>query len=843
MKKTIIKGCVFAATFIVVLLMSSLFLNKGNTDMTAEMKLPELPLVYINMGGEHVNMMHGFLSPMEEKYMKESIMPIGPDRKLSISVKKYDQTVDSMAFEVRSVDGSRLVENTEITNFRMDGENITADIVLKDLIDEKTEYSLTFLLNLEDGRCARYYTRIIQADGYGVKEKLAFVRDFSAATFHEDWPSGFEGNLEPNSEGDNSTLSKVNIHSSASQIGWAGLTVEQLTEPVFTIRDITEQTASVTVEYIVSYMRQEKETFAVVDEVYRVRQGTDGTMYLLDFERRMSDIFSEDKSAFVGDKIALGITDPNVEMMESDGGKILAFAQAGVLYSLNMTDNKLSKLFSFYDPNGKDERSFYGGHEFKILQVDEEGNVFFMVYGYISRGRREGYTGAEVYLYNNSLNTVEELAFIPTLKAPEIFKAEVEQLAYVNGKNELYMLLDSQFICIHLDRQTVEVVAENLNGDSYQVSESNRMIVWPDQGKKYESTSLTLMNLNSTEQVTIDAGSGNYIMALGFMNEDLVYGMARISDVSLDDTGKMVFPMYQIKIQDENGKVLKTYEKAGVYVTGCSMNENQIILDRVEKDGEGNFVPCENDQIVSGVVDVQRSNKIITIPLEEYKNITEIQMKSDLDGKKLKFLTPKEVLYEGSREIQIPQSQIAEESYYVYSPGGEVTIMSAAGEAINLANDIAGTVMGESGAYIWRRGRLNVKNQIMAIEGVPVTEEKNSLAVCLDSLFSYEGIMRNSEYLLAQGKTVQEVLEENLDGMQVLDLSGCSLESVLYYPDREIPVLAILGDGNAVLIIGFNEKNVVLMNPEMGSVYKMGMNEAAQWFEETGCHFLSYVKK
>lgn len=111
------------------------------------------------------------------------------------------------------------------------------------------------------------------------------------------------------------------------------------------------------------------------------------------------------------------------------------------------------------------------------------------------------------------------------------------------------------------------------------------------------------------------------------------------------------------------------------------------------------------------MVDVQRSNKIITIPLEEYKNITEIQMKSDLDGKKLKFLTPKEVLYEGSREIQIPQSQIAEESYYVYSPGGEVTIMSAAGEAINLANDIAGTVMGESGAYIWRRGRLNVKTR------------------------------------------------------------------------------------------------------------------------------------
>ena len=60
---------------------------------------------------------------------------------------------------------------------------------------------------------------------------------------------------------------------------------------------------------------------------------------------------------------------------------------------------------------------------------------------------------------------------------------------------------------------------------------------------------------------------------------------------NLDDTGKMVFPMYQIKIQDENGRVLKTYEKSGVYVTGCSMNEDQIILDRVEKDGEGILSP------------------------------------------------------------------------------------------------------------------------------------------------------------------------------------------------------------------------------------------------------------
>ena len=246
---------------------------------------------------------------------------------------------------------------------------------------------------------------------------------------------------------------------------------------------------------------------------------------------------------------------------------------------------------------------------------------------------------------------------------------------------------------------------------------------------------------------------------------------------------------------------------------------------------------------MSGAAEVVKSNKVITIPVDDFETITEIQMKSAPDSKKLKRLTPKEVLYEGSREIQLPQAEQPMESYYVYGPDGEVAILSTAGEAISLAYEISGTVTGESGAYVWRKDKINTKNQIMAIEASPVTEDKNSLAVCLDTILAYEGIMRNSEYMLTQGKTVQEVLQENLENVQVLDLSGCTLDSVLYYPDREIPVLAMLGDGNAVLIIGFNEKNVVLMNPETDKVYKMGMNDAADWFTENGCHFISYVKK
>ena len=43
---------------------------------------------------------------------------------------------------------------------------------------EGEEYSLIFLVNLDESRQVRYYTRVIQADYY-LTEKLDFVTSFS----------------------------------------------------------------------------------------------------------------------------------------------------------------------------------------------------------------------------------------------------------------------------------------------------------------------------------------------------------------------------------------------------------------------------------------------------------------------------------------------------------------------------------------------------------------------------------------------------------------------------------------------------------------------------------------
>ena len=130
----------------------------------------------------------------------------------------------------------------------------------------------------------------------------------------------------------------------------------------------------------------------------------------------------------------------------------------------------------------------------------------------------------------------------------------------------------------------------------------------------------------------------------------------------------------------------------------------------------------------------------------------------------------------------------------------------------------------------------------MAIQAEKESEERSSLAICLDTMLAYEGIVRNSEYMLKKGDSVLNILEESLEGAQILDLTGCSLDAVLYYVNRDIPVLVMMQDGSAVLLIGFNEKNTVVMNPESGTIYKVGMNDSTEWFEQNGNRFITYIR-
>lgn len=844
MKKAVIKCSYLLVVFIASLFIASAVINQGNTDMTMEMGPATFPVVHMYVGNKEVGSLHGYREAMECSYQRDCITPLGEGRRVSFQVDKYGQEIERMAFEVRSINGERLVENTEIINYEETEDTISAQFQVKDLIDADTEYMLVLLLENEWGQTIRYYTRIIQTENYFTEEKLDYVLDFHQRTFDKEAAKELTKYLESNAEGDNTTFSKVTIHSSFQQVTWGDLEVKKVTEPQVSIKELASQTGSIELNYIVSIRQGRTDDLYNIKEFYRIRYTSD-RIYLLDFERTMSHIFDENADIFSNNKIGLGIVDrENIQLKESDGGNVFAFTDGKRIFAYNVADNKFSTLFSFYDGDYEDERACWQKHGVKILDVDEAGNVKFIVYGYMNRGKHEGEVGISVYYFNGMVNTVEELLYVPDGSSYEVLHAELGELAYVNRSETFFFMHEGTVYAVDLGSRTYETMVSGLQEENYRVSDSNRMVVWQTGEDLYQCEKLILMNLNTKAKTEITAGSGEYIAPLGFMNEDLIYGLARKEDVVQNNTGNIVFPMYSVRIQNENGEILKTYEEPRMYVTGSEIQENQINLTRLRKEeGSGIYTEAENDQIVSTKMESEGSNTLETVAVDVYGKIVQIVVKSPMDAGGIKKLTPKEVLFEGGREIALQDNGTEVPRYYVYGKNGVEGIFTDEGNAINKAYELAGTVINEKGAYVWIRGNRSVKNQIMAIKGATITEEKNSLAVCLDTMLQYEGIMRNTEYMLNRGETIVEILEENLEDARVLDLTGCSLDAVLYYINKDIPVLASLNDGNAVLIIGFNELNTVLMDPLVGEPFKKGMNDSTQMFEENGNRFITYMKE
>ena len=840
MKKTIIRIAVCVVVFLASALIIGSIMNQGHNNMTMEMAPATLPMITMESGGVACNELHGNTVEMDVAYQKDCITLLGEGRQANFTVDTFGREITGISTEVRSIDGSRLIENSEVTGWKANGKSFSVSLTLKDLIDTNTQYSLTLILELEGEQKVYYYTTILWNDDVHISEILEFATDFHGKLYDKEVAKELTKYLEPNSKlTDNGTFHKVNIHSSFQQITWGSLEPVQEDAASIRLTQISGNVASLLMDFVVSTGEGKNKIYYNVEEYYRVRY-TSERMYLLDYERTMTQI-PDTTRMYANDKILLGITDENVDMMESADGNTVVFSDMGQLLSYNAATNGLTVIFSFYGKDNADRRTLYDNHGIKILDVDEGGNVKFAVYGYMNRGRHEGETGIQIISYDNSLNTIEEEVYIPYSKSYAVLKDEMEQLLYRNRQQHVYFFLENGVYDVDLENRSAEQLVSIRQDDSLQVSENHEIIVWQEGDDINHSNQLNVRNLNTGEQTVIRAEDGEAIRPLGFMGEDIIYGVARESDIRTENSGQIFYPMYKVCISNSSGDNLKEYGQDGIYIVDCAIEGNQITLSRIQRSENGSYQEILDDQIMNNVEEEPGQNKVVTADIDIYERYVQIQTKTTIDTKTIKVLNPKEVVFEGGRELTL--DAVSEVSrYYVYNAYGVQGIYSAPGKAVKEAYDSSGVVANDRGITVWLKGNRVSRNQIMAIKEESVTDQKNSLTVCLDNILRHAGITRNTEYDLAQGKTAIQILEENMTGVQVLDLSGCSLDAVLYYVNQDIPVLAILEDGEAVLVTGFNEFNVVIMEPSTGKLYKKGMNDATTWFAENGNHFISYMK-
>lgn len=841
MNKGTIKAIVLAAVGIVALVVFSIITNTNNKDMTTEMEEATLPTISLYYRGNEINELFGYVDEMNPVYLRDDITPIDSDRILPIRVNAGAFAVDSISYEIRSMDMQRLIAKTQVEKYKSQDGILTADLQIQNLLDKNEEYLL--MISLVSGEQeVTYYTRIIEPENCYVEESIDFVIDFHEKSFDEKEYASLSAYMEPSAEADNTSLAKVDITSSLKQVAWADFDGQVLGSPSLSLKEINDSYNVILLNYVVTSTGENGELeYYNVEEYYRVRH-TNERIYLLNYERTMNQIFRAESNNFYDNYLQLGIRDRDVEYKANETGTIVCFVQEGELWSYNASEKKMSQVFSFRSYEGMETRENHAEHDIRIIKVDETGSTDFVVCGYMNRGVHEGQVGICVYHYDSVANTVEEELFIPSTHSYEMLKTEIGQLVYENESGMFYIMLDGTLYEIDLASLEKREVISGLDKDSYATSESNQYIAYIKEGNSDSGTAIEVLNLEDGSTFAVAAKTGTYIRPLGFMENDFIYGETETSKVYTDQAGNTLFPMTYIYIVDtesEKHEQLKEYHKEGYYIDSVTVTDYTIYLNRIQYNGM-TYVAAEQDTIMNREGDTMETVSMHT-DFSDTKE-TQIQLAMNemetLSSKRL--LTPRHILLEESCVVELDAPE-PEDYYYAYARGRIVAATDNATEAIIAANEHMGVVVGSSQQYIWKRARKSVQPTIAITIGA---EDANgsSIVKAVNGMLQSEGINISVSALLASGSTPKQILKDTIQDASVLDLTGSGLDEVLYYVNRGTPVFAMSSDTQAVLIVGYDSSSITVFYPISGENTKMSMADAQEMFANAGNVFFAYLK-
>lgn len=841
MRKGIIKIVILILVFCLTVVVMGERDRQTEMNLTSEMASVTLPVLYLQRDNVKLNQLYGYSAEMDATAMRDTITPLREDLTLPFTVKSFQNHIESISYEVRSMDMERLVEDGEITSFSQENGEIRVSLQFENILEPGTEYMLEITVN-SDGKPIYYYTRIIREEDYYVDETLDLVMNFHEQSFDKEQSRNLALYLEPNSQGDNTTLQKVTINSSLSQVSWAVFDGERLEKPIPSVKELGSSYNTVTLRYIMTAAGDNGSIeYYTVEEYYRVRYNrTIDRMSLLNYERNMTQVFRGENQATGKNKLLLGICPEDVPYMANEKGTITAFVQEGELWSYNSDSHELFQIFSFRSAEGISDRENNGQHDIRIMRMDEGGSMDFVVYGYMNRGSHEGRTGISVFHYDSVANTVEEVLFMPADCSFEILKVDWGEVFFISDENMFYLLADGELYRIDLSTGKAQAIIRDIKPGSYVASENGRYIAWQDSQDSNSAESIKIMDLEGEKVRSVEGNGGEYLKPIGFVESDFVYGTARAGEVVADSAGNIKFPMYKVSIADKNSNIVKEYQKDGYYISNAYVEQETIFLDR-EMRTETGFTPATQDTIKNQQLE---SSKLITIDtIVTEKKQTQVEMvfaEEETEGpKNIQVKAPKEVVVEQPRIVELETSK-NHENYYVYSGGKILMSTPSVTDAVLGADTNAGVVIDSQQNYIWRRGR-DASRPMIGSGTLDLPEiSDNSVVRCLTYLLRQEESSIDVEDLVAKGETPRQILTEALTEHKVVDLSGCSVSQVLYYVNLGNPVLAMVGD-QAILIVGYDEHNTILYQPAENTVKKMGLQDSDTFFSGGGNIFLGYI--
>ena len=815
MKNFFKRFLVLLVVFILGVAGTAFLMNNETTDDRSDMNDAVLPEVMVQFGDVLTNRMYGYRQPMEADFVRDSVTPLDTTKKLTLVVNPYDTKVRNLSYEIRTSDGSKVMENRTIKSLDTDSDGyLRTEIEISSGLLMNQEYSLQITLSTNHGD-AYYYTRVVSRSATYTEQYAKFAGDFVQMSLDKTQADNLAAYLETSDSASSRNFAGLNINSPLADISWGNLNPQLSKAGIPVIKDINETTASISIEYEISAQNENGNTeYYLVTDFYRMRYD-ETRIRLLDFKRSASEVFDPSLSVISNSGLLLGVRSKDVDYLTNEDGSVTAFTQNGDLWSYVPDTGKFVEIFTFRKDTESDFRDVRIEHDIKLLSVENNGDVHFMVYGYMNRGAHEGYSGVGIYHYNNDQGAIEEQVFIPCTESFEFLQEDLGTLSYVNQSGQLFIMIAGNLYQINIDENTYEVLADHIDSDDFGVSATNAHAAWKSESGDYAGQ-IEFIDFDTMERRRIVPEASQKLDLLGFMNEDLVYGIVLDGDTLPNATGYMIDGITTFRIEGFDGTVKKEYHQDGLYVAGVTVGTTLMEFTLVQKSGDI-YKGVKKDNIMNNSTAATDKTSVEQTSSSRQGVIVRLTFEDSPSSEEPLILYAK-VRNAGEKvvDIQVDKSSV-EEVYYVYAGGGLDSVWTDPAKAVQRADKQTGVVLNRAQQYVWERG--NMKTQItLNTTDIP-------------------------EIIRTASLDVQNLQNGLGDSAKVIDLTGCSLENVLYEVSAQRAVIARTGSDSSVVIVGYDQYNTYLLDPSTGEVKPYGMNDSTALFKNAGNMFITYLEQ
>ena len=903
-KRVIFNALLFILLFTGAALSFNYIQNNKRSSRAVEGYNPTMEKAYMMYDGMQINSMLGYTTAIDTSLYRDSIVPLDSSKTVNVLLPESVDSGADIKYELRSFDGTNLIEEGDFRFVSTDEGISQYTASLRMDLTLGTEYSFVIRADNSSRKCY-FYTRVVRLDNTFATKLINYAKTFSDEAYEEnkrinDYASGSDavatynvsgtladlnnqtGESEENvqiatttdamsgvNEADLSTVfgsadamntnydaesaseiksdgnpGFVTLNSSYEDVIYNGMNIERLSDPVPKLKEVTEDSAVVELKYkAISVEENEAKTFAVSEYFSLEYDNGAASIVLNDYKRYVNQDFNSEGIDFLSGSVCLGVTsESSPDYISDESCKRIAFVADNSLWLYNNSDDTYSSVYGTSSDEAEKERTPQEGFGIRLISIDDE-ILDFIVYGRINEGPREGESGVALYEYSIKDASLKEITFVTVNLSLSALKFSTGKFSYYDRKNRtFYTLLSDKLISVDVFSGKTEEIISDIPAEQVLVSDDMRVIAYPDKRKPEEVTKITIRDFGK-DIISEKKESGQRLSILGFVGSDILYGAARDEDITQYVDKTPIFNFDKLFIVKSNGKVIKSYEKEGVLVSGVTFKQNTVYLDRVSKNEEtGGLSEMQGDYISYKPAETTDTMRVVVTPNENGNNEVYLKFPDRIyvsSGNEELFT--KIVSNSNEATIEYKGVSVDKRAAYIYEAQGLVAITSSVGKAVRKVYDDGGYVVNANGAILYRD---KISRAYYTVAGTfeykQVDDEADTFAACNYMCVLAAGLSGNYDDIRAKGSW-EESFEMYSDTVRGINLSGVKMDTAIGYLADGCPFAAKI-ENKFVLVVSFNDDYIRYYDPIEGKEEKVLRYRFQMKCNENDNEFYTFVK-